>query len=128
MRLNADRGWDIKPKLKLIVVYIMMMIVQSMCTIYNFPSRVNIVSFYCYFGTFTSERGKVLLFSLGVLYFLYGWLITKLQLLTSMAYPTMDGGHVLLLLPFHHLFIHVTVNNTTFFNLLSRGVWIQSQF
>jgi len=100
-----------------------MMIVESMCTISNFPSRVNIVSFYCYFGTFTSKRGNVLLFSLGVLYFLYGWLITKLQLLTSMAYPTINGGgHVLLLLPFHHLFIHATVNNTPFFNLLSRGV------
>ncbi|KAL2573065.1 hypothetical protein AAZV13_17G102600 [Glycine max] len=67
------------------------MIVPSMCTISNLPSWVNIVSFYCYFGTFTSERGKVLLFSLGVLY-LYGWLIT--ELLTSIAYPTIDGGHV----------------------------------
>lgn len=59
----------------------------------SFSSWVNIVSFYSYFGTFTPERGKVLLFSLGSL---YGRFIT--ELLKSIAYPTNDAGHVPLVL------------------------------
>ena len=71
------------------------------------------------FWHFHIRKGKRVIILIGRP-LLYGWFISELH--TSVAYPTIDGGHVALLLSFHYSFIQVRVNKIDFASVIFHGV------